>query len=739
MKRFLFANLLVAGFVATATAQVSIYDIQYTTDPSGDSPHVGQTVTTAGIVTAVRYDGFVMQEGGGPWEGISVYTYTAGPVIGDEVTVTAVVSEYYGLTELGDISGFAVLSSGHPVTPTVVAVADAGQEQWESQLIAVENVTVTALLSYGEWAVDGTLQIDDTNDYLYFPQLGDQLDSLAGILSYSYDIFEIEPRFTNDIAGPQIAHYALGGDVVTMNETRDVLNDHWVEVLGDEIVGITATPPAGVPQVATGGLIFPALIDAHNHPSYNVLGPIPFEHLYEYREEWRSDPLYTDFSTQYYAIVDYGGTNAQRTNINKLAEVRAMAAGTATIQGPNSYGHSYDDYAHEGIGINNAHRWPPRIYHSTFPLSDSIALWQSRAAENWRRFVVHVAEGTNQVALDEFAAWQARVPLDERTTIIHGTALGAPEWAAMAAAGSHLVWSPESNIMLYGATTDVPGALAAGVNVALAPDWTESGTNDMLAEMKIARDWSDTHWGSLLTPQMLAEMVTVNAADALGMSDIRGSIQPGLRAEFMVIPGDAAAPYDALLAAEPADVMLTVISGRPGYGDAALMNQFPLLSMVEDITIAGMPKRLALAVDAFAIRNSDDLFADILGTLENAYEAALPQVCCFRGLEVNDCNLADVPDIGPLPANLSVYPNPFNPRTTIQYDLPVNARVSLRVYDLSGRLTRTLLDGDEISAGRREVVWDGRDDAGRAMSAGTYFCRLEAGSFKDTIRMTLVK
>ena len=58
--------------------------------------------------------------------------------------------------------------------------------------------------------------------------------------------------------------------------------------LYDEIVAIHASEPAGIPTVNTGGLIFPALIDAHNHPSYCVLGPIPFDQLFEHRDEWRN-------------------------------------------------------------------------------------------------------------------------------------------------------------------------------------------------------------------------------------------------------------------------------------------------------------------------------------------------------------------------------------------------------------------------------------------------------------------
>jgi len=85
------------------------------------------------------------------------------------------------------------------------------------------------------------------------------------------------------------------------------------------------------------------------------------------------------------------------------------------------------------------------------------------------------------------------------------------------------------------------------------------------------------------------------------------------------------------------------------------------------------------------------------------------------------------------------YPNPFNPQTTIAFDFPKRESVTLRVFDMSGRLVRSLITAELHTPGRHEVVWNGRDDAGRQVASGTYFYRLEAGSFSETKRMVLVK
>jgi endonuclease I len=99
-----------------------------------------------------------------------------------------------------------------------------------------------------------------------------------------------------------------------------------------------------------------------------------------------------------------------------------------------------------------------------------------------------------------------------------------------------------------------------------------------------------------------------------------------------------------------------------------------------------------------------------------------------------------VPDM-PTAAGLVLHqnaPNPFNPSTTISYELNNAGRVDLRVYDLSGRLVRTIYQGAE-EAGTHQKHWAGRDQSGRAVGSGVYFYRLQAGSDVETRRMLLAK
>jgi hypothetical protein len=110
----------------------------------------------------------------------------------------------------------------------------------------------------------------------------------------------------------------------------------------------------------------------------------------------------------------------------------------------------------------------------------------------------------------------------------------------------------------------------------------------------------------------------------------------------------------------------------------------------------------------------------------------------WQGAEVS--NVVDMADN--VPGTLLLhqnYPNPFNPRTTISYDLSSPDEVTIRVFDLAGRLVRVLQNAVFQVGGRHEIVWNGCNDLGRQVGSGTYFCRLEISGNTVTGRMLLVR
>jgi hypothetical protein len=115
--------------------------------------------------------------------------------------------------------------------------------------------------------------------------------------------------------------------------------------------------------------------------------------------------------------------------------------------------------------------------------------------------------------------------------------------------------------------------------------------------------------------------------------------------------------------------------------------------------------------------------------------------CGLIGARPVGCtSLVDVSDSPPraTPVLLPSFPNPFNPLATIRFELPASSAVRLTVHGVDGRRVRTLVAA-ELTAGSHTVTWDGRDERGQAVAAGTYLCRLQAGGIEITRKMALVR
>ncbi len=141
----------------------------------------------------------------------------------------------------------------------------------------------------------------------------------------------------------------------------------------------------------------------------------------------------------------------------------------------------------------------------------------------------------------------------------------------------------------------------------------------------------------------------------------------------------------------------------------------------EMITVPNTPTTLA----RIKVEAADNVFFDInnfnVQILESAAVAEPVQVAAAGGVVLHECR-----------------PNPFNPQTTIAFELPSASRATLRVYDLAGRLVATLADG-LLPAGTHSASWNGTDASGRAVASGIYLCELRAGAKRLTERMMLLK
>ncbi len=153
--------------------------------------------------------------------------------------------------------------------------------------------------------------------------------------------------------------------------------------------------------------------------------------------------------------------------------------------------------------------------------------------------------------------------------------------------------------------------------------------------------------------------------------------------------------------------------------------------------------RLANPDDGSPTRNMLRWEYEITHDTPNGHPNALangivgPQFAHFVVSSANRMQSVDVPvvDAG---LNLAAYPNPFNPRTAIRFELPEARTVRLDIFDLTGRLVRSLHNGS-LAAGTHEMTWQGRDDAGRSLPSGTFYCRLIAGNAISSTPLTLLK
>jgi hypothetical protein len=260
----------------------------------------------------------------------------------------------------------------------------------------------------------------------------------------------------------------------------------------------------------------------------------------------------------------------------KYAEVQAIVGGVTAVQGSPSGNDAWDSTLSRNVELWNFGKdnavtcavcsW----YDSDYNVDGKIADFNDGDIEAW---FIHMSEGVDQTSRDEFDLLNSKGLLAEPTVIIHGTALTPSQFESMGAVGSKLVWSPLSNLLLYGNTTDVRAADKAGVKISLAPDWGPSGSKNNLHELKVADLWNSDIMESYFTDYQMVEMVTSNPAAAAEWQDYVGKIKANMVADLVVIDTFHDDPYRNLIEAIDADVRLTVVNGRALFGDQDIMTQ----------------------------------------------------------------------------------------------------------------------------------------------------------------------
>ncbi len=159
----------------------------------------------------------------------------------------------------------------------------------------------------------------------------------------------------------------------------------------------------------------------------------------------------------------------------------------------------------------------------------------------------HVAEGINAYATNEFLCLSEEDPGHDvvvaKSAFIHTVGLTAAQIGDMAKNGTAIIWSPRSNVTLYGNTAQVTMAARMGITVALGTDWLASGSMNMLRELRCADSLNQTYFGKYFTDHDLGMMVTANAAKVTAVGDTIGTLVVGQIGDISIFDGSTNTDY----------------------------------------------------------------------------------------------------------------------------------------------------------------------------------------------------
>lgn len=249
---------------------------------------------------------------------------------------------------------------------------------------------------------------------------------------------------------------------------------------------------------------------------------------------------------------------------------------------------------------------PTVIVSDTFPLEDpweyqqhtecSDYTYLGRRKDQWTDvYVPHVAEGVNTAAQNEFACLSSTDSggadiVDDNFAMIHGIALDAYDGNTLSEDRASLIWSPRSNIVLYGNTAPVKMLKNQGVLISLSTDWTPSGSMNLGRELVCADELNKKYFDDAFSDRELWLMVTYNPAIALHVDDKIGSLKPGLFADIVIYDGSGKENYyRAVIEADAKSTVLVLrrsslpfpfvgtmyIGSVALYGDAGLLQSLP--------------------------------------------------------------------------------------------------------------------------------------------------------------------
>ena len=399
------------------------------------------------------------------------------------------------------------------------------------------------------------------------------------------DLGETESGVCDVTAGSGNA-LLLRGDVIA---PQDVLETGEVLIDGNGDIVCAACDCSGAAGYAEAtvvtcpsGVISPGLINPHDHIGYTEGAPIDHgTKRYDHRHDWRGSL----------------STPSNSSNLGReLGEIRMIMGGTTSMVGSgfaNGMVRNLDESANEGLGVSSAN-------NQTFPLGDSGESFKSNCGWNYRdtereiaednAYIPHIAEGIDDYAAEEFRCSStsfdgAQDYTESNAAHVHSIGLSTSDYYRMAINGTQLVWSPRSNISLYGHTAQVTTFHELGGNISLGTDWTYSGSIHSVRELACADELNRVYYDSAFTDRELWEMVTINGAIATGTEARIGSLESGLVADIAIFDGHKKDAFRAIIEARAEGVALVLRAGKALYGEEATLAE--LGQVCESVDVCG--------------------------------------------------------------------------------------------------------------------------------------------------------
>lgn len=400
--------------------------------------------------------------------------------------------------------------------------------------------------------------------------------------------------------GPKMA---LGGDLIAMDDTLNVTRDGRLYIDKGAIVAIRrATDPApggfeNVSVLNTGGTVFPGLIELHNHIAYNALRLWQIPKKYTNRDQWSGIPEYRKLVSGPMTVL--GKSPDLLPPLIRYVEAKCLISGVTTTQGIALFSNAGIRRFYRGIVRNVEETEDENLAEAETRIADVEAQSAQKFVARLKRetcFLLHLSEGVDARAREHFLAlnfapneWAITPSLAG----IHCAALKPEDFTILGKLGGAMVWSPLSNMLLYGGTANVAAAIAGGVRIGIGSDWSPSGSKNLLGEIKVA--WLVAQEIGGVAKQDIIAMATRTAAEILGWGSVLGTIEGGKRADVIVLGGTSEDPYDQLIRAKEIDITLVVINGVPRYGLNTFMSE--LGATGEPLTINGQKRMLFLKQD----------------------------------------------------------------------------------------------------------------------------------------------